>query len=85
MLISLLVVIIALLHLYFFLLESYLYSSKKGQQVFNLSADQITHTKVLAFNQGYYNLCLALSLCAALVLQNRSMLINLLLFVIEFN
>lgn len=82
MIINLLVVLIALFHIYFFILESYLYAAGKGKQVFHLSDEQIKHTQILAFNQGYYNLCLGLQLLLALYLNNIQMLIISLFFVI---
>ena len=82
MIIQILVVLISFIHIYFFILESYLYSGNKGKKVFNLNEKEIKYTKGLAFNQGYYNLCLGLGLLSALYLSNKQMIIYLLLFIV---
>lgn len=50
-----LVVIVALLHLGFLVLEMFLWTSPVGRKVFGLSKEKAEITKVLAANQGLYN------------------------------
>ena len=50
-----LVVIVALLHLCFLVLEMFLWTSPVGRKVFGLSKEKAEITKVLAANQGLYN------------------------------
>ncbi len=82
MLIIILSLIIAAAHIYFFVLESLLYTKAKGRKVFGVSIEQAENTKIWALNQGYYNLLLALGIILAIILANISMLIYLLLFVV---
>lgn len=82
MLTYILISLIGIIHIYFFLLESYLYTGSKGKKIFNLTDEKIKYTKVLAYNQGYYNLCLGLGLLLSLYLKNNQMIIYLLLFIV---
>lgn len=50
----------ALLHVYIFWMESVTWTSAKTRTTFGLTAEQAEATKEMAFNQGYYNLFLAL-------------------------
>ncbi|MEA5454728.1 DUF1304 domain-containing protein [Sinomonas sp. JGH33] len=50
----------ALIHVYIFALESVLWTGQRARSVFGLSPEQAATTKELAFNQGFYNLFLAL-------------------------
>ena len=59
---NLLVLLVALLHLYFLVLEMFLWDKPKGMKVFNLTAQKAAETKVLAANQGLYNGFLAAGL-----------------------
>ena len=56
------VVIVALLHTYFFVLESFLWATPYGEKSFKRSHEEQMQTKVLAQNQGYYNFFLAIGL-----------------------
>ncbi len=49
----------ALLHLYIFVMESLTWTSPRTRAVFGTSAEDAQTTKLLAFNQGFYNLFLA--------------------------
>lgn len=49
------VVLIALLHAYFLVLEMFLWNKPAGLRVFGHTAAQAEATKVLAANQGLYN------------------------------
>lgn len=56
------VAIVALLHLGFFVLESFLWTRPMGRRVFGLSRELAESTKSLAANQGLYNAFLAAGL-----------------------
>ncbi|MGI9126096.1 MAG: DUF1304 domain-containing protein [Mycobacterium sp.] len=49
----------ALLHVYIFVLESLRWTSPRTRAAFGTTAEQAEATKELAFNQGFYNLFLA--------------------------
>lgn len=62
MLASILVAIVAFIHLYILILEMFLWDTKTGRRAFNLSADFARETRVMAANQGLYNGFLAAGL-----------------------
>lgn len=62
LLIEALVAIVALLHLYFLLLEMFLWQTPKGLRVFGMTPEIASQTAVLAKNQGLYNGFLAAGL-----------------------
>jgi putative membrane protein len=49
----------ALLHVYIFVLESFRWTVPRTRAVFGTTAEEAETTKTLAFNQGFYNLFLA--------------------------
>ena len=49
----------ALLHVYIFSMESLTWTSPRTRATFGTTADEAETTKLLAFNQGFYNLFLA--------------------------
>ncbi|MBS0570844.1 MAG: DUF1304 domain-containing protein [Proteobacteria bacterium] len=49
------IAIVALLHLWFLVLEMFLWTRPLGRKVFRMSAEQAAATKTLAVNQGLYN------------------------------
>lgn len=49
----------AVLHVYIFMLESLSWTSPRTRAVFGTTAQEAETTKALAFNQGFYNLFLA--------------------------
>ena len=49
----------ALLHVYIFVMESVTWTTPRTRAVFGTTADEAQTTKMLAFNQGFYNLFLA--------------------------
>jgi putative membrane protein len=57
-----LVAVVALLHLYFLVLEMFLWDKPAGLRAFGHSAAQAAASKVLAANQGLYNGFLAAGL-----------------------
>ena len=58
--------LVALLHVYFLVLEMFLWTKPYGRRVFRLSEEQAQATKKLAANQGLYNGFLAAGLVWAL-------------------
>ncbi|MDT5223329.1 MAG: putative rane protein [Mycobacterium sp.] len=50
----------ALLHVYIFTMESLTWTSKRTRATFGTTAEDAETTKLLAFNQGFYNLFLAI-------------------------
>lgn len=59
--------IAALVHVYIFVLESVLWTGRRAQATFGHSAEQGEQTKALAFNQGFYNLFLAVAVFLGIV------------------
>lgn len=49
----------AALHVYIFVMESLRWTSPRTRAVFGTTAEEAQTTKMLAFNQGFYNLFLA--------------------------
>ncbi|OQD50718.1 hypothetical protein BWZ29_02545 [Enterobacter cancerogenus] len=56
------VVVVALIHLYILVLEMFLWNTRTGHKAFNLSPEFARETRVLAANQGLYNGFLAAGL-----------------------
>ena len=50
----------ALLHVYIFVMESLTWTTPRTRAVFGTTAEEAQTTKMLAFNQGFYNLFLAI-------------------------
>jgi len=59
---SLVVALVALLHLWFLVLEMFLWTRPSGRRAFGLSEEFARQSKVLAANQGLYNGFLAAGL-----------------------
>ncbi|MGY4708512.1 DUF1304 domain-containing protein [Mycolicibacterium sp. CBM1] len=57
----------ALLHVYIFVMESLTWTTPRTRAVFGTSAEEAEMTKALAFNQGFYNLFLAVVTAAGIV------------------
>jgi putative membrane protein len=62
------IAIVALLHVYFLVLEMFLWDKPYGRKTFGLSAEKAAMTKSLAMNQGLYNGFLAAGLVWGLLL-----------------
>ena len=60
--------LVALLHVYFLVLEMFLWTKPYGRRLFRLSEEQARATRVLAANQGLYNGFLAAGLAWGLAL-----------------
>ena len=59
-----LVLLPALIHLYIFVLESFLWGKPRTNETFGLRPADVESTRPLAFNQGVYNLLLAVAILA---------------------
>ncbi len=57
----------ALLHVYIFYLESVVWTGTKARATFGTTAEEAQTTKLLAFNQGFYNLFLAITVVFGIV------------------
>jgi len=58
----------ALVHIFIFYLESIAWTSERARATFGTSEEEAQTTKVLAFNQGFYNLFLAIIVIMGIVL-----------------
>lgn len=58
----------ALIHIYIFVLESLLWGKPRTNKTFGVSEEDAKTTKLMAFNQGVYNLMLAVAIVAGFVL-----------------
>jgi len=81
---QILVAIVALLHVYFLVLEMFLWTKPAGRRAFGTTREQAEQSKVLAMNQGLYNGFLAAGLIWGLTLgaAGRGVVIFFLLCVI---
>jgi putative membrane protein len=72
----------ALVHVYIFVLESLRWTDPATRQVFGTTEEVAVMTKPLAYNQGFYNLFLAIGTVAgiAMVGSNRSAAVALIVF-----
>ena len=58
----------ALIHVYIFYLESVVWTSRRARAVFGIASEQeALTTRALAFNQGFYNLFLAVAIVLGIV------------------
>lgn len=57
----------AALHVYIFVMESLTWTSPRTRATFGTSAEEAQATKELAFNQGFYNLFLAIVTAVGIV------------------
>lgn len=77
LIITTLITLIALLHLYFLVLEMFFWTKPLGRKTFNLTADFAEASKNLAANQGLYNGFLAAGLIWGLLLGDDAVAIYL--------
>jgi putative membrane protein len=56
-----------LIHFYIFVMESLLWGRPKINRVFGVSPETAEHNRIFAFNQGFYNLFLALAAAVGLI------------------
>ena len=78
----LLLVLVALLHLYFLLLEMVLWTRPLGLKTFRNTPEKAEATRVLAANQGLYNGFLAAGLLYAAITGSREFAVFFLLCVV---
>lgn len=74
--------LVALLHVGFFVLETLLWTTPRGRKIFGNSPEDAERTKVLAANQGVYNLALGVSIAWAALAPNPPAQVALLSFVV---
>ncbi|WP_215908925.1 DUF1304 domain-containing protein [Phreatobacter stygius] len=67
MIARLLVLVVALIHVFFLVLEMFLWTTPFGQRTFNMTPDFAAASSVLAANQGLYNGFLAAGLLWSLI------------------
>ncbi|MET2983737.1 DUF1304 domain-containing protein [Aureibaculum conchae] len=67
-----LVALVAILHLYFMILEMFYWTKPKGIKAFGLTKEFAEQSKVLAANQGLYNGFLAAGLIWSIISKNFS-------------
>lgn len=79
---SILVLVVALLHLYFLVLEMFLWDKPFGRRVFRLTPEFSAASKSLAANLGLYNGFLAAGLIYGLAVGEKRMMLLFLVFVI---
>ena len=77
---SFLVALVALEHLYFLVLEMFLWTKPKGRKIFGLTEQFANESKGLAANQGLYNGFLAAGLAWSLLQPDTSFAHQLQLF-----
>ena len=63
--------IAALVHIYIFILESFLFQKPTGYIIFKIKKEDHEATKPWAFNQGFYNLFLAIGMLIGLYHVNQ--------------
>ncbi|PIP94931.1 MAG: epimerase [Bdellovibrio sp. CG12_big_fil_rev_8_21_14_0_65_39_13] len=68
-------IISALIHILFFTLESVVFTKKLGRTIFRMTEEQAQANRLFAFNQGFYNLFLALGIFASISLEKEALLI----------
>ncbi len=69
--------IVAALHLYFLVLEMFLWTTPRVRKGFGMTEEQAEATKVLAKNQGLYNGFLAAGLVWAIVDEQRRVAVGI--------
>ena len=79
---NVLIGLVALLHLYFLVLEMFLWTKPLGLKVFRNTPEKAETTRVLAANQGLYNGFLAAGLFYAAVTGSREFAVFFLLCVV---
>lgn len=53
--------IASLIHAYIFVMESLLWGNPRTNKIFGMSAEMASNNRAFAFNQGFYNLFLAIA------------------------
>ena len=76
------VALVAFEHIYFMILEMFLWTKPKGMKAFGLSKEKAEDSKVLAANQGLYNGFLAAGLIWGIVAEKNQVIIFFLICVV---
>ena len=76
------IIIVAVLHVGFFFLESILWTSPQVTRLFQLTEEEAQATQVLALNQGFYNLGAAALLMWFYATDNTAGIMGVLLFLV---
>ena len=79
--VKILIGLIALLHIYFMILEMFFWTKPKGMKAFGLTKEHAEQSKVLAANQGLYNGFLSAGLIWSLNHTNKDIAIFFLICV----
>lgn len=58
----------ALVHVYIFVMESLIWTTPRVRATFGVTEEEALATKPMAFNQGFYNLFLAISVFTGIIL-----------------
>lgn len=74
------IVVVLLLHLWFFVLEFFLWTKPLGLKVFRMSKEKAADTAVLAANQGIYNMFLSAGLLYGLLAVNPAEALHIKIF-----
>jgi putative membrane protein len=77
-----LVLVVAMLHAGFLVLEMFLFTTPRGRAVFGTTAEEAVTMKTLAANQGLYNGFLSAGLVWGLLADDDQMLVAFLTFVV---
>ncbi|MBN4046933.1 DUF1304 domain-containing protein [bacterium AH-315-P13] len=75
LLLTILIVFVAIEHLYFLVLEMFLWTKPKGLKTFGLKKEYAEQSKVLAANQGLYNGFLAAGLIWSIIIKDLNVAI----------
>jgi len=70
LLLTILIVVVAIEHVYFLVLEMFFWTKPKGLKTFGLKKEYAEQSKVLAANQGLYNGFLAAGLIWSLIIKD---------------
>lgn len=76
------VALVAFEHIYFMILEMFMWTKPKGMKAFGLTKEKAEDSKILAANQGLYNGFLAAGLLWGLVTEKNDVVIFFLICVI---
>jgi putative membrane protein len=68
---NILVSVVVFFHIWFFVLERFIWNMPLGQKIFHMTAERAEAGSLLAANQGVYNLVLALGLVWALISKDQ--------------
>lgn len=72
---TILAAIAGVIHVAFFVLESFLFTKPAGRKIFGTSEADAETMKFLAFNQGFYNLFLAIGTFVGIALGQRVLVV----------